>query len=676
MRGPTGLSGTDGPSPAAVITLLKADGDFLTSVRGEDGISPSAAVVAAALMGDGEFLESVRGPTGLSGTDGPSLQSVVDALVATDPLNNSPIATAIAIARTIDGDNPTAILVAAELVNTTDRDNSLIAVDLLNNTTFLDSVKGERGTDASVADVAAALVLQDALNNSPIATAMVAARTLEGDNPTALLVAAALTNANEGENSLIANDLLRTAAFLAAVKGDKGDDGPTVQEVVADLIANDVDGTSKIAANLIYNPLFISTLSGSSLAGVTDNITHDLAFIAAVKGIKGDDGSDGPTALEVAALLTLFNQETTSSPISEAVVAARNENGDNPTALQVAAALVKSVNNGNSLITAELLANSEFLASVKGDPGTGPTPLEVGAAIVASQTEGNAIAKLVVVKLLNDPDFMNGFSGFSGLNVSELTIFTSQTGWTGETGPTGYTGITGPTGYTGLTGFSGPTGRTGPTGTTGYTGPTGKTGPTGPTPSGFVGMVAFFACTKTVEDGWLLCDGTTYSATQYNELFLAIGSTNFYGGGSSTTFNVPNLQGKFVRGYNGSAAGTTEYSYGGKVPYVYEPDNTNASHLRTNSGGAHSHTANVSYFGSQGSVYPTRTTSAGQPNNLNTGGGKKADQVNVVEVGTSVSIVGAPDHTHTLMGNTINNYTYGAETRPYCITLMPYIRWK
>lgn len=47
--------------------------------------------------------------------------------------------------------------------------------------------------------------------------------------------------------------------------------------------------------------------------------------------------------------------------------------------------------------------------------------------------------------------------------------------------------------------------------------------------------------------GWLACDGTAVSRDQYSSLFTAVGTT--YGvGNNSTTFNVPNLQGQFVRG--------------------------------------------------------------------------------------------------------------------------------
>lgn len=53
--------------------------------------------------------------------------------------------------------------------------------------------------------------------------------------------------------------------------------------------------------------------------------------------------------------------------------------------------------------------------------------------------------------------------------------------------------------------------------------------------------------------GTLYCDGSAVSRTTYTELFSAIGTT--YGAGDgSTTFNLPDLRGQFVRGTGGSAA--------------------------------------------------------------------------------------------------------------------------
>ena len=61
-----------------------------------------------------------------------------------------------------------------------------------------------------------------------------------------------------------------------------------------------------------------------------------------------------------------------------------------------------------------------------------------------------------------------------------------------------------------------------------------------------VGAVVAFAG-RTTPQGWLLCDGSAVSRTDYAALFAVIGTT--YGtGNGSTTFNLPNLVDKFVEG--------------------------------------------------------------------------------------------------------------------------------
>lgn len=54
-------------------------------------------------------------------------------------------------------------------------------------------------------------------------------------------------------------------------------------------------------------------------------------------------------------------------------------------------------------------------------------------------------------------------------------------------------------------------------------------------------------------NGFLLCNGQAVSRTTYAALFAAIG-TNFGAGNGSTTFNVPDYRGCFLRGLGGSSA--------------------------------------------------------------------------------------------------------------------------
>lgn len=61
-----------------------------------------------------------------------------------------------------------------------------------------------------------------------------------------------------------------------------------------------------------------------------------------------------------------------------------------------------------------------------------------------------------------------------------------------------------------------------------------------------VGSISLFAGT-TAPTGWLICDGSAVSRTTYANLFSVIGTT--YGeGNGTTTFNIPNLQGKIPVG--------------------------------------------------------------------------------------------------------------------------------
>jgi microcystin-dependent protein len=63
------------------------------------------------------------------------------------------------------------------------------------------------------------------------------------------------------------------------------------------------------------------------------------------------------------------------------------------------------------------------------------------------------------------------------------------------------------------------------------------------------GVIAWAGGTAAIPGGWLTCDGTAYSSTNYPGLFAAIGYTF---GGADGTFNVPNLKGRRIAGYNAS----------------------------------------------------------------------------------------------------------------------------
>jgi hypothetical protein len=76
--------------------------------------------------------------------------------------------------------------------------------------------------------------------------------------------------------------------------------------------------------------------------------------------------------------------------------------------------------------------------------------------------------------------------------------------------------------------------------------PDGTTQNTTPFPAGAI--VAFAA--GITPAGWLICEGGAISRSSYPSLFSAIGTT--YGSGNgSTTFDIPDFRGRFLRGFGG-----------------------------------------------------------------------------------------------------------------------------
>lgn len=89
------------------------------------------------------------------------------------------------------------------------------------------------------------------------------------------------------------------------------------------------------------------------------------------------------------------------------------------------------------------------------------------------------------------------------------------------------------------------------------------------------GAVAHFAL-SSAPAGWLKCNGATISRVTYADLFAAIGTT-FGAGDGSTTFNLPDLRGEFLRGLDdgrgvdasralGSAQGHSLQSHNHQIP--------------------------------------------------------------------------------------------------------------
>lgn len=72
------------------------------------------------------------------------------------------------------------------------------------------------------------------------------------------------------------------------------------------------------------------------------------------------------------------------------------------------------------------------------------------------------------------------------------------------------------------------------------------------TPAGSI--MAFAA--SSAPTGWLICDGSAVSRTTYATLFGVVGTT-WGAGDGSTTFNVPDLRGQFLRGFDSRETSTS-----------------------------------------------------------------------------------------------------------------------
>lgn len=127
------------------------------------------------------------------------------------------------------------------------------------------------------------------------------------------------------------------------------------------------------------------------------------------------------------------------------------------------------------------------------------------------------------------------------------------------------------------------------------------------------GAVSAYASSATPA-GWLQCDGTAISRAAYAKLFAAIGTT-FGVGNGTTTFNLPDLRGEFIRAWDDGrgvdaarAFGSTQadefeahthdvlYHSGGSSSagtYLSSNTATNATYTTSSTGGTETRPRNV-----------------------------------------------------------------------------------
>lgn len=134
------------------------------------------------------------------------------------------------------------------------------------------------------------------------------------------------------------------------------------------------------------------------------------------------------------------------------------------------------------------------------------------------------------------------------------------------------------------------------------------------TPVNFpIATIHAFAGTSA-PDGWAMCDGSEVSRTDNAALFAAIGETYGVGDGS-TTFNLPDMRGEFLRGLDnmGTAAGARGKDVDGTARTVGQ--------AQSHAFGSHNHQVyGTSVANSDGSVQTTQRARSLGGQNTNLGG--------------------------------------------------------
>ena len=185
----------------------------------------------------------------------------------------------------------------------------------------------------------------------------------------------------------------------------------------------------------------------------------------------------------------------------------------------------------------------------------------------------------------------------------------------------------------------------------------------------------------TAPAGYVLCDGGAISRTDYADLFAVI-STTYGAGNGSTTFNVPDLQGKMPQGYDGGASYALAATGGANTVTVSVTNNQGVSLTNNQS---------VTVTGSIDNTSLTEAQLASHKHELN--GQHETEGPGSINTGLCLGSRGFPttsqsesmdntgsgtghNHSHTLAGTlagTITGTLSGAVTASGTNTFSPYV---
>lgn len=188
-----------------------------------------------------------------------------------------------------------------------------------------------------------------------------------------------------------------------------------------------------------------------------------------------------------------------------------------------------------------------------------------------------------------------------------------------------------------------------------------------------IGSVTPFAG-QSAPSGWLLCNGAAVSRTTYAALYAIIGTTYGSGNGSST-FNLPDMQGRFPLGADTAYARGAK---GGEESHILTVDempshtHTQNAHnhsasgssasagahthtLTVNSGGSHNHSASSGSAGSHRHNWLWGTNGPANGGNIMAGWGG-VNSSNAYNDGLQIALAGA--HTHSITVNSGGSHNH------------------
>ena len=176
----------------------------------------------------------------------------------------------------------------------------------------------------------------------------------------------------------------------------------------------------------------------------------------------------------------------------------------------------------------------------------------------------------------------------------------------------------------------------------------------------------FCVAVATVPTGYLECNGAAVSRTTYSALFAIIG-TNYGTGNGSSTFNLPDLRGEFIRGFD-NGKGTDS---GRSIASSQSAQNASHNHSISLSGT----TSTVSLTGSITKISETFASGGGSASGVftKTGGVNAANTPSRVDSSPAAGVDLNASHNHTFSASGTSG-SQGSEARPRNIAMMYIIK--